>query len=217
MLPTPAELNRICDAISVERKVFLDVGCFCCPSHGINRLTTLLVALNRPVVWAFASLAQVHAAAQTGVLKFHYGLFSQGEFWTPLGAALTLTGALRDRGLTVEWSGDLRETFGIRIDKEAFAAVNAALHEEFDLTNHGHENEVPTQHLEPPAFAERVDPHDPLFVTTIWKDPSANRWWYNVSDRSAPCGTHEQSHQPTRSEALTAALALVDQLRLEVN
>lgn len=218
MIPTPAELNRICHAISVEKKVFLDVGCFCCPQHGINKLYPLFIPLDRPVIWGFAALTQVDRAAQSGLLKFHYGMFARGEFWTPLGAALTLTEAFRDRGLTVEWSGDLRDTFSIRVDREAFAMVNDDLKSEFDASeDHSHEDGIPSGHLRPPNFAERVTPSDPLYAVTIWKDPHADRWWYNVSDRDPTGGTHEQRHEPTRSEALTAALALADQLRLEVN
>jgi hypothetical protein len=79
-----------------------------------------------------------------------------------------------------------------------------------------HEGEV-SGYLEPPVFAEIVAPEDPLFTITLWLDPGADRWWYNISDRHPSGGTHEQRHEPTRSEALSAALALADELRLEIN
>lgn len=218
MIPSPSELDRICRDISGERGIFLEVGCFCCAQHGINTLYTLLIPMKRPVLWAFAALAQVSHAAETGLLKFHYGMFHKGEFETPLDAALILVDAFQDHGLTVEWSGSTRDTIGIRVDASTFAAIDAELKAEFDTTtDHSHEGDPPSGYLRPPSFAERVAPSDPLFAITLWKDPSADRWWYNVSDRDPSGGTHEQRHEPTRSEALSAALALADQLRLEVN
>ena len=217
MNPTPAELNRICQAISEEHNVFLEVGCFCCPQHGINKLYTLLLSLSRPVIWAFSALSQVEHAGKTGLLRFHYGQYWKGEFNIPLGAVTTITDAFRDRGVTVEWSGDMRDTFGIRVDAEAFAAVSAELKEEFDTSEPHHLEGEASAYLEPPVFAEIVAPEDPLFAITLWPDPAAAHWWYNVSDRHPSGGTHEQRHEPTRSEALAAALALAEELRLEIN
>jgi hypothetical protein len=213
LIPTPAELQRICKTISVERGVFLEVGCFCCSQHGINKLYTTFVAWPRPVMWAFSSLAQVEEAAKTGLLRFHYGLCVRGEFRMPTLACLEMVHAFRDHGLSVEWSGHAHDTFAVRVDAAAYTEVLDLMRDEMsDL----HQDHHVSDYLAPPVFAETVAPEDPLFAIALWKDPSADRWWYNVSERTAE-STHEQRHEPTRSEALTAALALAEELRLEIN
>jgi hypothetical protein len=214
VIPTPHELNEICDAISRDKGFFIEVGCFCCAQHGINRLYTMLFPIARPVTWAFAALPQVRHAAKSGQLRFHFGVLSKGEFQVPALSALALVHAFEAHGLEVEWSGLTRDTITVRVDKPSFEKIAEALEAEGEAHD---TTDFPANYLEPPSFAEHIAPGDRFFSITLWKDPSGDRWWYNVSDVHPEGGTHEQRFEATRSEALTAALALAEQLRLEVN
>lgn len=204
IVPTPEQFRIFCEfgfsRFPEEVRIFYT----CCTQCGIEALQEDEGKLK----FMFATVEDIQFAADQGLLLFHHGVREDnGVLHTTHLSAEHMVNVIRDQGIEVQWDGDPEQRFKVVVDRLSFEQLAKLLEKKM------HEDRPNVSSV--PDSAMKIDSGYDAYIIHIWPE-TPDRWHYDVSSKEDGY-SYERSTEPTKAEAIRAALDTVQDIHFDIN
>lgn len=200
LIPTPEEFRVFCEFAFESDARDVQVFYTCCTQCGLDHLNEL--KSEHKVYWLFATTDDLQHAGDKGELLFHFGFSHGTELEADRETGHYIVQALESQGLDVRWDGDPNTRIIVKVDRQSYGRLSRHVQEEVM-------GKKPV-----PAHAISIDSPISGYQIRIWPD-SHSRWWFDISTPEE--GTLERDHCESRELAMAEAIALVQEIYLDIN